>query len=72
MLNSKGISMNMTVNKNNGMTSQEMDIIMSKHFSKIQTNNTVFDKNGIRQWSEKNGNRTIQNANRVSRTGFKV
>jgi len=45
---------------------------MEKHFSKIQTNSTVIDKNGFAQWTEKRGNRTIQNANRVSRTGFKV
>jgi hypothetical protein len=71
MLNSKGISMQKNAT-NNGMTAQEMDIVLSKHFSKIQTNTTIFDKNGIRTWSESNGNKTIQNANRVSRTGLKV
>jgi hypothetical protein len=71
MLNSKGISMSRNTT-NNGMTAQEMDIVLSKHFGKIQTNTTVFDKNGIRTWSESNGNKTIQNANRVSRTGLKV
>jgi len=71
MLNSKGISMQRNTT-NNGMTAQEMDIVLSKHFGKIQTNTTIFDKNGIRTWSESNGNKTIQNANRVSRTGLKV
>jgi DNA repair exonuclease SbcCD ATPase subunit len=71
MLNSKGISMQKNAT-NNGMTAQEMDIVLSKHFGKIQTNTTIFDKNGIRTWSESNGNKTIQNANRVSRTGLKV
>jgi hypothetical protein len=71
MLNSKGISMQKNA-ANNGMTAQEMDIVLSKHFGKIQTNTTIFDKNGIRTWSESNGNKTIQNANRVSRTGLKV
>jgi hypothetical protein len=71
MLNSKGISMSRNTTSN-GMTAQEMDIVLSKHFGKIQTNTTVFDKNGIRTWSESNGNKTIQNANRVSRTGLKV
>jgi len=71
MLNSKGISMQRNAT-NNGMTAQEMDIVLSKHFGKIQTNTTIFDKNGIRTWSESNGNKTIQNANRVSRTGLKV
>lgn len=72
MLNERGISMGIMHSQNSGMTAQEMDSVMSKHFSKIQTNNTTFDKNGIRSWSEKNGNRTIQNNNRVSRTGFKI
>jgi len=71
MLDSKGISMQRNTT-NNGMTAQEMDIVLSKHFGKIQTNTTIFDKNGIRTWSESNGNKTIQNANRVSRTGLKV
>jgi hypothetical protein len=71
MLNSKGISMQRNTT-NNGMTAQEMDIVLSKHFGKIQTNTTIIDKNGVRTWSESNGNKTIQNANRVSRTGLKV
>jgi len=71
MLNSKGISMP-KIQNNNGMTAPEMDYIIGKHFAKIQTNNTTFDKNGFSSWSEKNGNRTKQNANRVSGIGFKV
>jgi len=72
MLNESGISMNANYNKNNGMTAQEMDSVMAKHFSKIQTNVTNIDQNGIRTWSESNGNKTIRNNNRVSRTGFSV
>jgi lambda repressor-like predicted transcriptional regulator len=72
MLNERGISMNANYAKNNGMTAQEMDGILSKHFSKIQTNVTTFDENGVRSWSEKNGNRTISTNNRVSRTGYSV
>jgi hypothetical protein len=72
MLQSKGISMNMNQQSNNGMTAQEMDSVLGKHFKKIQVNNTTFDKNGIRSWSESNGNKTIKNANRVSRTGYNV
>jgi len=71
MLNSRGISMPIN-SQSNTMTAQQMDLILGKHFSKIQTNSTVIDKNGFAQWTEKRGNRTIQNANRVSRTGFKV
>jgi hypothetical protein len=72
MLNSKGISMNSNYNSSNGMTSQEMDAIMEKHFAKIQTNHTSFDKNGIRQWSERNGNKTIINNARGEGKGFNV
>jgi len=71
MLNERGISMSKSY-QSNGMTAQEMDSVMSKHFAKIQTNTTNIDKRGFSQWSERNGNRTIQNNNRVSRTGFKI
>lgn len=55
-----------------GMTASEMDSVLSKHFANIQTNHTSIDKNGFNIWSEKNGNRTIQDSNRASRAGFKV
>jgi hypothetical protein len=44
--------------KSNGLTAQDMDRVIGKHFSKIQVNNTTFDANGMRTWSENNGNRT--------------
>jgi len=72
MLNERGISISASYNKNNGMTAQEMDSVMAKHFSKIQTNVTNIDQNGFRTWSESNGNKTIRNNNRVSRTGYSV
>jgi len=71
MLNERGVTMNRTI-QNNGMTASEMDSIMDKHFSKIQTNVTNFDRNGFSSYTERNGNRTINHNNRVSRTGFKV
>ena len=71
MLNERGVSMSKSY-QSNGMTAQEMDSVMSRHFAKIQTNTTNIDKRGFSQWSERNGNRTIQNNNRVSRTGFKI
>jgi len=71
MLNERGISMSRNY-ASSGMTAQEMDSVMAKHFSKIQVNNTTFDRSGFSSWAESNGNRTKQNANRVSRTGFKV
>jgi hypothetical protein len=71
MLNERGISMSRS-NFSNGMTANEMDSIMDKHFSKIETNVTNFDRNGFSSYTERNGNRTINHNNRVSRTGFKV
>jgi len=71
MLNERGISMSKSY-QSNGMTANEMDGVMSKHFAKIQVNNTTFDRNGFSSWSERNGNRTKQNANRVAGIGFKV
>lgn len=70
MLNSRGVMMQNQSSK--GFTAEQMDMIMSKHFSKIQTNTTVFDKKGIMQFSEMNGNKTIRNANRATGLGFKV
>jgi tape measure domain-containing protein len=71
MLNERGVSMNHT-HTSTGMTAQEMDEVMSKHFAKIQTNTTIFDKKGIREYTESNGNRTIRDNNRVLKTGFRV
>jgi hypothetical protein len=71
MLNERGVSMDYSQN-NSGMTAQEMDGIIGKHFAKIQTNTTNFDRRGFTQWTESNGNRTIRDAARTSRTGFKI
>jgi hypothetical protein len=71
MLNERGVSMSKSY-QSNGMTANEMDVVLSKHFGKIQTNHTSIDHNGIRSWSESNGNKTIRNNNRVSRTGYSV
>lgn len=72
MLQGKGILMNSRSMSNGGATAQQIDAVMAKHFSKIALNNVSFDENGMRVWSEKNGNRTISTANRVARTGIKV
>jgi hypothetical protein len=72
MMQGKGISMSANYTKSNGLTAQDMDRVIGKHFSKIQVNNTTFDANGMRTWSENNGNRTIRDAKRVSRTGYTV
>lgn len=72
MLSERGISMSAKYSQNNGMTANEMDAVMAKHFAKIQTNNTTIDRNGFSSWIDKNGNKTRNNNNRVSRVGFKV
>ena len=70
MLNSRGVMLNNQVSK--GFTAEQMDAILAKHFGKIQTNTTVFDKKGIMQWSEIQGNKTIRNANRATGLGFRI
>lgn len=70
MLNSRGVMLNNQVS--NGMTAEEMDRILSKHFSKIQISKTVYDKKGFTSYVEYQGNKTIRNANRASGTGFNV
>jgi len=57
---------------NQGLTIDQMDTVLSKHFSNITTQHVSFDKNGIQQWNERNGNRTIRNAARGSGQGFRV
>jgi len=72
MLNERGISMTRNYQTNGGMTANEMDYVMGKHFAKIQVSQTTYDRNGFSSWIGANGNKTIQNNNRVSGTGFKV
>lgn len=61
-----------TINRANGMTAEQMDYVLGKHFGNITTNTTIFDEDGMRTWSEKNGNKTIKTASRVTRTGIRV
>ena len=61
-----------TINRSQGMTAEQMDYVLGKHFGNITTNTTIFDENGMRTWSERNGNKTIQTSNRVTRTGIRV
>ena len=61
-----------TINRSQGMTAEQMDYVLGKHFGNITTNTTIFDENGMRTWSERNGNKTIQTNNRVTRTGIRV
>ena len=61
-----------TINRSQGMTAEQMDYVLGKHFGNITTNTTIFDEIGMRTWSEKNGNKTISTTNRVTRTGIRV
>ena len=72
MLQSKGISMNEYYHNNSGLTYQEMDAILGKHFKNITTQTTTFDKKGFSSYSVSKGNKTIRNENRASGQGFKV
>ena len=72
MLNERGISMNASYAQSNGMTANEMDSVLTKHFANIQTNHTSIDENGFKSWSNKNGNKTINSNNRVRRIGINV
>jgi len=72
MLQSKGISMNESYHNNSGLTYQEMDAILGKHFKNITTQTTTFDKKGFSSYSVSKGNKTIRNENRASGQGFKV
>lgn len=56
--------------QSNGVSATQMDAIIGKHFSNIQTNHTSIDKNGWNTWTEKNGNKTISDNNRVQRKGL--
>lgn len=56
--------------ESNGVSATQMDAIIGKHFSNIQTNNTMIDRNGFTSWTEKNGNKTISDNNRVQRKGL--
>lgn len=70
MINSRGVMLNNQVSQ--VMTEEQLDRVMSKHFSKIQVSKTVYDKKGFSSYVEYQGNKTIRNANRASGTGFNV
>jgi tape measure domain-containing protein len=57
---------------NNGLTRTDLDQVMSKHFSNIQTNQTTIDKNGLNTYVKKQNSKTTSLNNRVSFKGFSV
>lgn len=71
ILSSNSIQPNVII-QNNGVTYQEMDSIMNKHFANIQTNVTTFDKQGFNTHILKAGQKNLQLQNRVSFKGYSV
>lgn len=57
---------------NNSATAGEIDGIMGKYFSKIQTTNITIDKRGMQQYTAKAGQKTISANNRGTAKGFSV
>lgn len=72
MMRDKGISMSNSFTSKSGLTYQEMDSIISKHFSKITTQSTVIDRNGFNTFVSSGTSKTIRNQSRYSGTGFSV
>ncbi|WP_296683319.1 hypothetical protein [Flavobacterium sp.] len=72
MMREKGISMSNSFTSKSGLTYQEMDSIIAKHFSKITTQSTTIDKNGFNTFVSNGNSKTIRNQSRYSGTGFSV
>jgi len=72
MMQDNGISMSRTINQNNGMTANEMDSVLGKHFSNIKTVNNYVDQKGFHSYIQNGNSRTIMNQNRVSGSGISV
>jgi DNA repair exonuclease SbcCD ATPase subunit len=72
MIREKGISMSNSFQSKSGLSYQEMDSIIAKHFSKITTQSTVIDRNGFNTFVSNGSSKTIRNQSRYSGTGFAV
>lgn len=70
MLQSNNISMSSP--QYQGMTPDEMDEILGKHFSNIKTQNTIFDKNGFQSYVKNGNSITRSNSNRSQAIGISV
>jgi hypothetical protein len=69
---SEFMNMPSLVVQDKGIKANEMDAIIGKHFSKIQTNVTNIDKNGLKTYVKNQGGKTESMNNRVSFKGFSV
>jgi len=70
MLQSNNISMSSP--QYQGMTPDEMDEILGKHFGNIKTQNTIFDKNGFQTYVRNGNSITRSNNNRSQAIGISV
>jgi hypothetical protein len=70
MLQSNNISM--ASPQYQGMTPDEMDEILGKHFGNIKTQNTIFDKNGFQSYVRNGNSITRSNSNRSQAIGISV
>lgn len=70
MLQSNNISF--LPQQSGGMTSEEMDEILGKHFGNIKTQNTIFDKNGFQTYIKNGNSITRSNSNRSQGIGISV
>lgn len=70
MLQSNNISM--ASPQYQGMTPDEMDEILGKHFGNIKTQNTIFDKNGFQSYVKNGNSITRSNSNRSQAIGISV
>lgn len=70
MLQSNNISM--LSQQSNGMTPEEMDEILGKHFGNIKIQNTIFDKNGFQSYVKNGNSITRSNSNRSQAIGISV
>ena len=70
MLQSNNISM--SNQQSGGMTPEEMDEILGKHFGNIKTQNTIFDKNGFQSYVKNGNSITRSNSNRSQAIGISV
>ena len=70
MLQSNNISM--LPQHSGGMTPEEMDLILGKHFANIKTQNTIFDKNGFQTYVRNGNSITRSNSNRSQAIGISV
>lgn len=70
MLQSNNISM--LPQQSSGMTPEEMDEILGKHFGNIKTQNTIFDKNGFQTYVRNGNSITRSNSNRSQAIGISV